>query len=74
MLLKESSLDLFEIKNVPDRGSGCFEIVDDSWQFNMIHGPIYESKIDRLGPDILLALWMKGQVLHRARAHLKVPG
>ena len=30
--------------------------------------------IDRLGPDILLALWMKGQVLHRARAHLKVPG
>ena len=30
--------------------------------------------MDRLGPDILLALWMKGQVLHRARAHLKVPG
>jgi len=30
--------------------------------------------IDRLGPDILLALCMKGQVLHRARAHLKVPG
>ena len=30
--------------------------------------------IDRLGPDILLALWMKGQVLHRARAHLKGAG
>ena len=30
--------------------------------------------IDLLGPDILLALWMKGQVLSRARAHLKVPG
>ena len=28
--------------------------------------------IDRLGPDILLALRMKGQVLHRARAHLKL--
>jgi len=27
-----------------------------------------------LGPDILLVLRMKGQVLHRARAHLKVPG
>ena len=30
--------------------------------------------IDRLGPDKLLALQMKGQVLHRARVHLKVPG
>ena len=29
---------------------------------------------DRLGPDILLAFWTKGQVLHRERAHLKVPG
>ena len=29
---------------------------------------------DRLGPDILSAFWMKGQVLHRERAHLKVPG
>ena len=29
---------------------------------------------DRLGPDILLVLRMKGQVLHRERAHLKVPG
>ena len=29
---------------------------------------------DRLGPDILSALWTKGQVLHRKRAHLKVPG
>lgn len=28
---------------------------------------------DRLGPDILLVLRMKGQVLHRERAHLKVP-
>ena len=29
---------------------------------------------DRLGPDILLVLTMKRQVLHRERAHLKVPG
>ena len=29
---------------------------------------------DRLGPDILSAFWPKGQVLHRKRAHLKVPG
>ena len=29
---------------------------------------------DRLGPDILLVLTMKGQVLHREWAHLKVPG
>ena len=29
---------------------------------------------DRLGPDILLLLTMKRQVLHRKRAHLKVPG
>ena len=29
---------------------------------------------DRLDPDILLVLRMKGQVLHRERAHLKVPG
>ena len=29
---------------------------------------------DRLGPDILSAFWTKGQVLHRVRAHLKVPG
>ena len=29
---------------------------------------------DRLGPDILSTFWMKGQVLHRERAHLKVPG
>ena len=28
---------------------------------------------DRLGPDILLVLTMKRQVLHRERAHLKVP-
>ena len=28
----------------------------------------------RLGPDILSAFWTKGQVLHRERAHLKVPG
>ena len=30
--------------------------------------------IDRLGPDIFSTLRMKGHVLHRARAHLKVPG
>ena len=30
--------------------------------------------MDRLGPDIFLTLVMKGLVLHRARAHLKVPG
>ena len=29
---------------------------------------------DRLGPDILLVLTMKRQVLHHERAHLKVPG
>ena len=29
---------------------------------------------DRLGPDILLVLTMQRQVLHRERAHLKVPG
>ena len=29
---------------------------------------------DRLGPDILLVLTMKRQVLHGERAHLKVPG
>ena len=29
---------------------------------------------DRLGPDILLVLTMKRQVLHREHAHLKVPG
>ena len=30
--------------------------------------------IDRLGPDNFSTLQMKGRVLHRARAHLKVPG
>ena len=29
---------------------------------------------DRLDPDILLMLKMRRQVLHRERAHLKVPG
>ena len=29
---------------------------------------------DRLGPDILLVLRMKRQVLHRKRAHFKVSG
>ena len=29
---------------------------------------------DRLGPDILLVSRVKGQVLHRERAHLKAPG
>ena len=29
---------------------------------------------DRLDPDILLVLRVKGQVLHREGAHLKVPG
>ena len=29
---------------------------------------------DRLGPNILLVLRMKGQVLHRERVHMKVPG
>ena len=29
---------------------------------------------DRLDPDILLVLRVKGQVLHRKNAHLKVPG
>ena len=30
--------------------------------------------IDLLGPVILPALRIKGQVLHRLRAHLKLPG
>ena len=30
--------------------------------------------MDHLGPGIFSALWKKGHVLHRARAHLKVPG
>ena len=30
--------------------------------------------MDRLGPDNFSTLQMKGHVLHRARAHLKVPG
>ena len=30
--------------------------------------------IDRLGADNFSTLQMKGPVLHRARAHLKVPG
>ena len=29
---------------------------------------------DRLGPEILTVLEMKGQVLHRVRLHAKVPG
>ena len=29
---------------------------------------------DRLGPEILTMLEIKGQVLHRVRVHLKVPG
>ena len=30
--------------------------------------------MDRLGPDNFSTLQMKGHVLQRARAHLKVPG
>ena len=30
--------------------------------------------IDRFGPEVLSTLWMKGQVLHRARERLKLPG
>ena len=29
---------------------------------------------DRLGPEIFTVLEMKGQVLHRVRLHVKVPG
>ena len=29
---------------------------------------------DRLGPEILTVLKIKGQVLHRMRLHVKVPG
>ena len=29
---------------------------------------------DRLGPEILTLLEIKGQVLHRVRLHVKVPG
>ena len=30
--------------------------------------------MDRLGPEILTVLEIKGQVLHRVRLHVKVPG
>ena len=30
--------------------------------------------MDRLGPEILTVLERKGQVLHRVRLHVKVPG
>ena len=30
--------------------------------------------VDPLGPEILTKLEIKGQVLHRLRLHLKVPG
>ena len=30
--------------------------------------------MDRLGPDSFSTLQIKGHVLHRVRAHLKVPG
>ena len=30
--------------------------------------------VDRLGPEILTMLEIKGQVLHRVRLYLKVPG
>ena len=30
--------------------------------------------MDFLSPDIFSAIWLKGQVLHRAREHMKVPG
>ena len=29
---------------------------------------------DRLGPEIVTVLEIKGQVLHRVRLHVKVPG
>ena len=29
---------------------------------------------DRLGPEILTVLEIKGQVLHRVRLHVKIPG
>ena len=35
---------------------------------------ISDLDMDRLGPDIFLTLRMKGDVLHRARAHFNVPG
>ena len=31
------------------------------------------SDLDRLGPDVLSTLRMKGHILHRAWVHLKVP-
>ena len=31
-------------------------------------------KSDRLGPEFLTVLEIKGQVLHRVRLHVKVPG
>ena len=33
-----------------------------------------DGSIGRLGPDVFSTLRMKGHVLHRTRAHLKVPG
>ena len=30
--------------------------------------------MDILDPDVFSTLWMKGQLLHRERAHMKVPG
>ena len=30
--------------------------------------------MDRFGPEVLTMLVIKGQVLHRVRVHLKVPG
>ena len=39
-----------------------------------VHVNWSEILMDRLGPDISPMLWMKGQVLHRERAHLKVLG
>ena len=33
-----------------------------------------ESLTDRLGPEILTVLELKGQVLHRVRLQVKVPG
>ena len=32
------------------------------------------SLTDRLGPEMLTVLEIKGQVLHRVRLHVKVPG
>ena len=64
--------------------SPCFACVDlvllcpgyaiDGINFMEMHVKWLVILADRFGPEILTMLEMKGQVLHRVHAHLKVPG